>query len=56
MSVKLYDKLTYCVEGRPVLDGGVDSKYTNRLNESARDNTLAWQVMSAHINQAEMII
>lgn len=48
MSVKLFDKLTYCVDGQPILDGNYDSVKGIKLNESAKDNTLAWNIMKEH--------
>ena len=48
MSVKLYDKLTYCVNGKPVLDDNYEEAKGVKLNESARDNTLAWKIIKQH--------
>lgn len=48
MSVKLFDKLTYCVDGQPILDGDFDSAMGAELNESAKDNTLSWKIIKEH--------
>ena len=48
MSVKLYDTLTYCVEGQPILDNSYEIAKNINLNESARDNSLAWKIIKEH--------
>ena len=48
MSVRLYDKLTYCIDGKPLLDGDYNNADSRQLNEAARDNTLAWQIIKEH--------
>ncbi|MEX1376979.1 MAG: hydratase [Eubacteriales bacterium] len=48
MSIKLHDKLTYCVDGQPILDDSLELAKGLNLNESAKDNTLAWQIMKDH--------
>lgn len=48
MSVKLFDKLTYCVDGQPILDGSFDNTKGVQLNEGAKDNALAWKIMKEH--------
>jgi len=48
MNVKLFDKLTYCVGGQPILDGEYDNYKGIELNESAKDNTLAWNIIKKH--------
>ncbi len=48
MTVKLFDKLTYCVNGQPILDDNYESVKGTKLNESAKDNTLAWKIIKQH--------
>ncbi|MBN2879662.1 MAG: hydratase [Clostridia bacterium] len=48
MSVKLIDQLTYCIDGQPLLNNDYSPADGLALNESARDNTLAWKIMSSH--------